>query len=242
MCYNISYLEARAERVKKHYGVQHKLPLLFENVYHISGFAHPFVPVITSEEPYLLQGMQWGLVPNWCKDEEQAMQIRDQTLNAKSETIFEKPSFRTVARKRCLVVVTGFYEWHSLNKQKYPFYIHLKSRDFFSLGGIYDTWLNKNTGEIINSFAIVTVAANPMMEQIHNTMKRMPFIVPIDKEQEWLRSNLSKDEIKDMMQPYDEQEMEAFTVSKRLTDRNQSNNSPEVMEPAIYPELALFGW
>jgi len=190
----------------------------------VSGFAHPRLPVITSEQPDKIELTTWGLIPNWVKDERTAAEMRIATLNARSETIFEKPSFRSIIKKRCLILINGFYEWQTIattkkKADKKPFYIHLKSESLFALGGLYDEWVNTVTGEISRGFSIVTVPANPLMAVIHNTKKRMPLILQPQHEKNWLQAELSETEIKNMMNPYTEQDMEAEEVQK--------NNRPE---------------
>ncbi len=240
MCYNVSYMEKRAARVAQHYDATFEAEIDFNEKFVASGFTHPYLFVITSEEPKYIKPYRWGLIPNWCKDEQQATEISLQTLNAKAETVFEKPSFRhSIYSKRCIVIVNGFYEWRTGGKNKYPYYIHLKEQEFFSLGGIYENWINKNTGEVLNTFSILTVPANPLMQKIHNTKKRMPLIIPIEKEKEWIKSDLDKTRIQQLLLPFDENKMEAYTISKRITDRTRDNNVPEVLQPFEYPELAL---
>ena len=237
MCYNIAYLEKRAERIAKHYGADFKPGSPQLELFHVNGFVHPQLFVLTSEEPQWIQPYTWGLIPKWCKDEEQAKQISSQTLNAKAETVFEKPSFRSITKKRCLIIVNGFYEWQAVGKKKYPYYIHLKEQDFFSMGGLYENWINKETGELKNTFSIITTEANPMMAKIHNTKKRMPFILPDEKEKVWIEKDLPKEEMEKLMQLFDEKQMQAHTISKLITDRARDSNVPEVMEPFEYPEL-----
>ena len=109
-------------------------------------------------------------MPFWTKDEVAAERIRTQTLNARAETIHQKPSFRaSIMTKRCLVLVDGFYEWREEGKKKYPYYISLASNDAFALAGIWDRWLNNSTGEVKDTFSIITTRANPLLERIHNT-------------------------------------------------------------------------
>jgi putative SOS response-associated peptidase YedK len=240
MCYNVSYIEKRAERVSKHYGIPFSEQMPALTLFHVSGFAHPQLPVITTEEPYHIQAYQWGLIPSWTKDAAQAKQIKVQTLNAKAETLFEKPAFRSsINKRRCVVIVNGFYEWHTSGKNKYPHYVRLKDQDFFSLGGIYETWVDRQTAEIFNTFSIITVDANPLMAKIHNTKQRMPFILPVEDEMKWIDPNLSKESILELLKPISDDKMETWSISKRITDRKQDNNVAEVMEPFIYPELSL---
>ncbi|HLG34347.1 MAG TPA: SOS response-associated peptidase family protein [Bacteroidia bacterium] len=108
MCYNVAYLEKRGERVAKHYGADFKPRSPELELFHVSGFVHPQLFVITSEEPQWGQTYQWGLIPKWRRDEEQVKQISAQTLNAKAETVFEKNSFHNIAKKRCIVIASGF--------------------------------------------------------------------------------------------------------------------------------------
>jgi putative SOS response-associated peptidase YedK len=242
MCYNIAYIEKRAERVASHYGASfkpEKQPLQF---FHQSGFVHPEVYVITQEEPQWIQPYHWGLMPAWCKTEEQAREISNHTLNAMCETVFEKPSFRASIRsRRCLVIVSGFYEWHSSGKKKFPFYIHHGSRSFFSMGGIYDHWVNSSTGQILRTFSILTTPANRLLAQIHNSKKRMPLIFQEPVEKQWINPNYLKEEIEALMQPLPDGELKAYSISRRITDRTQNSNTVQVMEPFVYEELQGFG-
>ena len=240
MCYNVSYLEKRAERVAKHYGAHFKPEDRSLELFHVSGFAHPRLNVITEEAQQLIQQYTWGLIPKWCKDEQQAKEISVQTLNAKAETVFEKNSFKhSILTKRCIVIVSGFFEWQTFAKNKYPYYITLKEQPFFSLGGLYEHWTDKQTGVLHHTFSIITVEANPLMAKIHNSKKRMPFIIPQEHEKDWLKNDLSESEIRQLMQPLNDSKMEAFTISKKITDRNHDNNTADVLKPFEYPELAF---
>src|SRR5688572_28797440 len=128
--------------------------------------------VMTNEKPRELQLFKWGLVPSWSNDPA----IGNRMINAKSETVFEKPSFKNLIRnRRCLVVSDGFYEWKTINaKTKIPYRFCLKNEDLFTYAGIWDSWLDKKTGEILNSFSILTTNANGLVEPLHD---RMPVII-----------------------------------------------------------------
>jgi putative SOS response-associated peptidase YedK len=96
------------------------------------------MPVITNEAPNIVSLLNWGLIPFWVKDEKTALHIRLHTLNARGETVFNKPAFRhCVVNKRCLVLVTGFFEWRHFEGKKYPYYIRLRDNDPFALAGIW---------------------------------------------------------------------------------------------------------
>ncbi len=150
-----------------------------------NGFLHPKTPVITNKDSELIQLYNWGLIPHWAKD----VTIRKNTLNARMETINQKPSFRDAAKNRCLVLVDGFYEWQWLDdkgKKKQKYLITLPDDEAFAFGGIYNDWVDKSTGEVINTYTILTTDANYFMSIIHNSQKRMPLILNKDTEKDWL--------------------------------------------------------
>jgi putative SOS response-associated peptidase YedK len=239
MCYNVSIIRKRGY-LEDRFSARFTEPDRHHPVYHASAFTVPLLPVICDENEHEIRFLQWGLIPSWVKDEEAAGKIRYKTFNARAETVFEKPSFRKVIRtRRCLVLVDGFYEWHTQGNKKYPFYIRLASGEAFALAGIWDSWLNKSTGEILTTFSIITTEANPLLERIHNTRKRMPVILPRDDERAWLVPGLGDRELAAMLRPYDEREMDAYPVSKLVTARGRSSNVPEVIERFDYDELEI---
>jgi putative SOS response-associated peptidase YedK len=192
MCYNLA-AKQRIKALQEKYGI--KLPSGFDEhgYYHVSGFAHPKLPVIAQEHPKEFELMQWGLIPSWTPDEEKALEFQDMALNAKAETIFEKAMFRKpIMSKRCILPVDGFYEWREIAKVKYPYYIFPKDGTHFTFGCIYDTWANTETGELINSFSIITTEANEIMAMIHNKKKRMPLILSNENWRQWINQNQLK--------------------------------------------------
>jgi putative SOS response-associated peptidase YedK len=237
LCYHTSLARSR-DYLEKRFQAKFEQPNLFEPIYHHSGFSAPLHPVIANESIRSIQLFQWGLVPFWTKDEAAAERIRSNTLNARAETIHKKPSFRSsIMTKRCLVLVDGFYEWREEGKKKYPYYISLASNDAFALAGIWDKWLNESTGEVRNTFSIITTTANPLLERIHNTRKRMPVILRREDEKEYLDRSLPVGEIDALLQPYDEKEMQAHTVSGLISTKRANTNVPEVMTEFKYEEL-----
>lgn len=237
MCYRISV--PKKDQVQTAYKWVKQIPLEFTDaIHHVNAFDNLATPVITSEKPTDIQLYEWGLIPYWCKDEKQASQVRSQTHNAKAETVFEKPSFKsTIGKNRCLVIVDGFYEWQHHKGKKFPYFVYLKNQEPFSLGGIYDTWVNRQTGEVINSYSVITTDANPLLAKIHNSKLRMPYIVPKNEERLWIDETLSPVQVKEMMRPFDDSLMDAHTISKLITSRNEEPNVPQVKEPFSYPEL-----
>ena len=112
-------------------------------------------------------------------------------MNAKIETLAQKPSFRDVINNRCLIIADGFYEWQWLDpkgKNKQQYLIGLPNNELFAFAGIYSHWLDKKTGNIINSYSIITTEANPFMQEIHNSKKRMPVILTRENEKDWLNT------------------------------------------------------
>lgn len=236
MCFHYSLtLEqaAIARQVHAEWGSYHWQP-----VYHADGFSFLQMPVITQEAPERIQPMHWGLIPAWVKNSEEAEKIRAQTLNARAETIFEKPSYRhSIRHQRCLIPADGFFEWMDVKKKKYPHYIYLKQHLLFCFAGIYASWTDRETGEYIDSFSIITCEANPMMARIHNLKQRMPVILAPQQYHDWLQPELSQEAITALLQPYPEHAMENHTIGKLITSRSSSSNVPEVMAPYHYSEF-----
>ena len=152
-----------------------------------NGFSHPQITVIVDENPRTTALHHWGLIPHWAKDRD----IQRFTLNAKVETLDQKPSFRSA--KRCLVVTDGFFEWQwqdpkGKNKQKYL--LTHANETLFAFAGLWDQWTDASTGEIIRSLAIVTTAAKGIMREIHNTKLRMPLTLTSETESLWMKGTI----------------------------------------------------
>ena len=215
MCYTIEINFTR-EEVEKRFGSKLKNKDEFVKGRKISAFSLPKIPVISSENPELIDLMTWGLIPSWTRNEEDAKSIRLKTFNAKAETLGVKPSFRiSLRKKRCMVLVNGFYEWQHIGKKKIPYFIALKDQAVFALAGLYDDWTNENTGEYFRTFTVITTPANPMMEVIHNTKKRMPAILPPKAERDWLDLKVDPSELNSFLKPYDEKLMIAEKIESQ---------------------------
>ncbi len=244
MCFNITYIEIKTHKLVDRYKEilppwldKASIKIDLPSYYFVSGFSHPSLPIINKDGIFLFD---WGLIPFWIKDIESANQIQTKTLNAVGETVFEKPSFKnSIAKKRCLLPINGFFEWQDSNKSKYPYFIQLKNNELFSLGCIYETWVDKTTGEIKNTFSILTTPANSLMEKIHNIKKRMPLIISKSDEQKWIDPNLTSEQIKDLIKPFNENEMTAYTVSKNANSSRNNRNLAEILDKVEYPELNL---
>jgi len=207
-------------------------------VYHAAGFEFLKMPVITMDKPTEIQLFNWGLIPHWIKSKEESIKIRNQTLNARTETVFEKPSFRNPIKfSRCLIPADGFFEWMDFKSKKYPHYIFLNKRQLFCFGGICSTWVDSKTGEVIETFSILTTPANLLLEKIHNLKKRMPLIISPNDYETWLNKDIDTNKITSFFLPYNDEEMNSYTISKLITSRSQNSNVEAVTTKFEYPEL-----
>jgi len=239
MCFSISLTKFR-EYAEKRYEYWNSFnQSLYDTVYYTSAFTRPIHPVVVKkEDKVMILPLKWGLIPFWVKSLNMANKIISGTFNAMAETIFEKPSFRSsIKYKRCLIPVTGFFEWHDFNNKKYPFYISLKSKEPFSLAGIWDCWINPDSNEEVKTFSIITTEANPLLEKIHNAKKRMPVILKYETEKSWLIDNLDQTKIAEFLKSFPESELEAYSVSNIITKKGVEHNVSEVINPFEYKEL-----
>ena len=121
-----------------------------------------------------------------------------------------------------------------VKKKKYPHYIQQKEKELFCFGGIYSSWVDKNTGEIVQGFSMITTEANGMLEKIHNLKQRMPLIIAPQDYKKWMNPNLTVDEIRSMFNPYPDAGMRNHTVSKLINSRTEDSNRVEITEPFKY--------
>ena len=182
------------------------------------------VLTVTNDGERRASYMRWGLIPFWAKD----AKIGYRMINARGETVAEKPSFRTALRKRrCLILADGFYEWQKLGgKQKRPMRIVLKSGEPFAFAGLWETWKDPE-GEMVKSCTIITTAANDFLRPIHD---RMPVILPQESESFWLDKDVEDPlALTSVIAPYPDDEMDAFEVSTLVN--NTRNKGSEVIDP-----------
>ena len=130
-----------------------------------------------------------------------------------------------------MLSVEGFFEWRDCNKKKYPYFISIKEEEIFSLGCIYEECVDKLTGEIRNTFSIITTPANPMMSAIHNLKNRMPLIIDRKNEIEWIDPKLDEDKVKELIKPFSQEKMKAHTISNDANIGNRNRNIPEIVNP-----------
>jgi len=241
MCYFVEHNIQRKE-LEKRFKVKFPEDQRYMPTFFSSAFTKPFLPVITSEHSDVAQLFQWGLIPHWAPDSDAAEKLRNTAFNARAETVWEKPVFRKAVQSgRCLVSAHGFFEYHTESNKKTPYYIKLKNGDIFAFAGIYDQWVNPATAEIITSFSIITTIANPLMEEVHNVKKRMPVILSVENERNWINPDLSVDSLNAILTPFPHELMEAYPVSSKISGKNPDISDPSLIEKVeITKDLRLF--
>lgn len=179
-----------------------------------------------------IEMMRWGLVPTWAKD--LASVSKYSLINSKAEEISEKRSYSAPFRqRRCLVPVSGFYEWKQV-KPKIPFAISLVDDPIMSMGGIWEEWISKETGEIIRSCAIITLEANEFMNQVHH---RMPVIISREDEAEWLDPTITDPaKLQKFLKPIESEKMKLHEVSSEVN--SPRNNHKALLDPVTKKEVA----
>lgn len=182
-------------------------------------------PVVVLEDRRRLRLMRWGLIPRWAKDPA----IDSRMINARAETLREKPSFKTpFERGRCLVLTDGFFEWkkEAASRLKTPMLIRLKGAKPFAFAGIFDRWRGPEAKEIV-SYAVITTSANDAIKPIHD---RMPVILRQEDEEVWLDPKTSLERAERLLAPYPATEIESHPVSTLVN--SPSHDSPDCLKPA----------
>ncbi len=173
----------------------------------------------------ILEQLKWGLVPRWAKDSD----IGNRMINARAETITEKPSFREVFQKRrCIIPASGFYEWQKKGTgAKQPFYFYLKEKQVFGFAGLWESWIDKESGEELETCTIITTEANDVLKPIHD---RMPVILKAESYDEWLDEKIKDtDKLQKLLKPYPSDEMKSHAVSKSVNIPD--SDSVELIKP-----------
>ena len=199
MCYRTK-LNAKIGQIEKAFDAKFTEPELYLPQDEINAFDFAPNPVISDHAPGEILFFNWGLIPFWAKND----QIRKSTLNAKIETVTEKPAFRGSVENRCLVLANGYYEWQWLDekgKNKQKFLITPMEAEVFAFAGIYSSWRDPETNSEVNSFSIITTEANELMSKIHNNKKRMPVVLHQKDHSAWLKGK----EVDNFAFPYEVQ-------------------------------------
>lgn len=219
MCYHASKPEKAALRkiLSQEIKIENYKPQ-----YHVAGFSHPEMPVMLMEERDKVQPVVWGFIPeNAGPDRATEFQNSAYSLNAKAETIFSQGLYKQAAKhRRCLVFVDGFYEWkHETiagKLRKVPHYIQMPDHKPFAIGGLYSNWEDRSEGEIVRTHNVLTTPANELMTTIHNSKKRMPFIVQEKDWELWLDEGASEKDVRAIIKKFPEGILDAHEVNLKL--------------------------
>lgn len=184
--------------------------------------------LVDQESHRQLKRLQWGLIPSWAKDPK----IGSKMINAKAETVAEKPSFRAAFKyRRCLVLADGFYEWQQLKGKKQPFYIQKQDRQLLAFAGLWEHWQGSDN-RVIDSCTILTTEPNELLRPIHN---RMPVVLKPEDYDLWLDPKVQQAELlQPLLRPYPSEEMIAYPVSPQVN--NPAHNHPDCIESLAEPQ------
>ena len=190
-----------------------------------------WLPVVRQQSngERVIHRLRWGLVPSWAKDEAIATRL----INARGESVAEKPSFRAAfRRRRCIVPANGFYEWQQLSDQqgggKQPFYIHPVGGEFFALAGLWERWTRPTDGEELDTFTIVTTEANAAMRLLHD---RMPVILAPGDWWAWLNGATAVDQVQGLVRPCPEAALAVYAVGRAVG--NVRNEGAGLIQPLV---------
>ena len=234
MCFTVSVNIVR-EELENRYGSTLIDPDKYRPSYYYHAQSLPLLPVICSNDKGEINMATWGLIPSWIADEPAADDIRRKTFNARAETLSSKHAFsKAFESQRCLIPMTGFFEWQHLDNKKMPWYISVSDEPVFSVAGIWDDWISPE-GIKMKTFSLITVEANSIMAEIHNTKKRMPAVLPREIEKIWLKTGLTTADATALLKPLSSELIRAHTISSLINNVKADRNVPEVIAPYTYP-------
>ncbi len=240
MCFSVNVNLVRDE-LEERYGVTFPNRDRYEPSYYYHAFGLPELPAICSGSPDKIQLLRWGLIPSWTRSASDAEAIRFRTFNARAESITSRPSFSGSFRsKRCLIPAKGFFEWQHAGDVKIPWYIYHADEEIMSFAGLFDQWVETKTGEVFNTFSIITTDANDLLAVIHNSKKRMPVILDRKYEFKWINTDISADEALAMLKPCSSEILKAHTIGNLVNNKSANRNTPEVIRPFIRQNNSLF--
>lgn len=193
--------------------------------------------VITDKDPHKAQLFTFGFTPSWAKKKMYVINARSEGDHNKNNDprytgakgIISKPMFRKSIRdKRCLVIADAFIEGTTKEKLNKPYLVYKKGKKRpFAMAGIWDEWIDKKTGEIVQGFAIITTAPTPLIQQIPH--HRSPMVLSEEDEQKWLNNNVALNEITEILKPFDDNDFNAYPISTEI--KSPKNKSIEILKP-----------
>ncbi len=242
MCFHAS-ITSTSKQIELRFGAAFyntKIKARFDNPnYHLNGFDHPDLPIITQELPDIILPAVWGIVPKNENPKELDNYYKKASkfgggLNARSEKLTSHFLYRQLYNsQRCLILVNAFFEPHRFRNTSYPYLIKRKDSDLFALAGLYSRFDNG-----LLTCTILTKNAMPYLAEIHNLKKRQPVILPKASERQWVSNNLKDNEIFPLIdEDINENELMSYPVSKTLFSPKVDSNVPSILEHTPYPEL-----
>jgi len=213
----------------KRFGVKNPNEIVVQSNFNVSPGDYAYV--LTSDKPDELQAFQFGLTPSWAKQKMYLINARSEGDNNKENDINysgemgikSKPAFRVSIRsKRCLVIANGYIEGPQEQKLNKPYHIYKQNQEVFAFAGIWDTWVDKQTGEVTNSFSIVTTVANSISQQIQH--HRSPVVLNKEDENKWLDDSLPLEDVLGFLKPYKGDDFKADPISIRIKDPRNKNS------------------
>jgi putative SOS response-associated peptidase YedK len=235
MCYSTA-LRKQKEQIEKE--LRHQLPakfnpsIDFEPYFHLNGFTHGNLQIIKMDDQSTIHSAQWGLVPDWATHNPKEFRKKSNTLNARSESIYEKASYKESAEnKRCLILADGFFEPHHENGKAIPYFCYQPTEtnpegNLFLFAGLYNE-LDENNF----TATILTTQANPFFEEVHNKGKRMPLILDKHYFEDWLDDGTSDQEINEIMaMGFTKNKFKAHPVHSDFYKRGIDTNQPYIIE------------
>ncbi|MCL1630533.1 SOS response-associated peptidase [Sporolactobacillus sp. CPB3-1] len=215
-------LIAPYQYITARFGVRHAVSKEKYNASYNTAPGQNILAVVRGSSGNRMGYLRWGLIPSWAKDEK----IGYKLINARSESVTEKPSFReSFSKRRCLIIADSFYEWdHNEHSQKTPYRFLMKSGDLFAMAGLWDSWVTEDR-QTIYSCTILTTEANALVEPFHS---RMPVILSKKDEEKWIDPSTEPGELLRMLKPFDSECMQCYEVTKDLN--KASNNMPYLIK------------
>jgi putative SOS response-associated peptidase YedK len=230
MCFSVN-VNLVKEELENRYGATFLDPEKYNPSYYYHAFGLPELPAICSGKTDKIQLLKWGLIPSWVKSVDDAKDIRFKTFNARSESINKKPTFSfSFSSKRCIIPVSGFFEWQHIGPQKIPWYIYHTDNEILSFAGLWDDWVDTSSGELLSTFSIVTTSANELMAGIHNSTRRMPVILDQQSEKQWIDLDNKNETAIELLKPCPSEILKAHTIGKLINDKNANRNRPELIK------------
>ena len=207
--------------------------------YHLNGFTHPSMLIISQERDDLLIPAYWGIVPAYQKPDQLNAYYKKAVkfgggLNARDDKLFDHFIYKqSITSQKCLIPVSGFFEPHTYQKKKYPFYFKPATSKLLLLGGIYTRIENLVT------FSIITKKASSLFEKIHNLKKRQPLLFDQEMAEKWLQSE-ERSAVENFLNfQYNDDQLETYPVSKSLFSPKEDSNNPDILNKVTYPEIKL---